>query len=120
MLDSDRITTRALRLLLVFLSIFAVAAFGISLHRLGGSLTLSYLPNGVAVAATYRFGRRVWPAVLLAGFAIVFWGSEPLPACIGVGMGLASGAWASAWLLERSGFHPSFSRAQDVRLFILC
>jgi PAS domain S-box-containing protein len=120
MLDPDRITTRALRLLLVFTSIFAVAAFGVSLHRLGGTLTLSYLPNGVAVAATYRFGRRVWPAVFLAGFAIVFWGSEPLPACIGVGIGLASGAWASAWLLERSGFDPGFSRAKDVPLFILC
>jgi PAS domain S-box-containing protein len=123
MLDSDRVTTTALRLLLVFLSILAVAAFGLSLHRLGGSLTLSYLPNGVAVAATYRFGRRVWPAVLLAGFAIVFWGSEtpvPLIACIGVGIGLASGAWASAWLLERSGFDAGFSRAKDVPLFILC
>jgi PAS domain S-box-containing protein len=123
MLDSDRITTNALRLLLVFLSILAVAGFGLSLHRLGGSLTLSYLPNGVAVAATYRFGRRVWPAVLLAGFAIVFWGSEPrvpLAACIGVGIGLASGAWASAWLLERSGFDAGFSRAKDVPLFILC
>src|ERR1700733_494313 len=123
MLDSDRVTSKALRLLLVFLSILAVAAFGLSLHRLGGSLTLSYLPNGVAVAATYRFGRRAWPAVLFAGFAIVFWGSEPLVplvACIGVGIGLASGAWASAWLLERSGFDAGFSRAKDVPLFILC
>src|ERR1700727_3167292 len=119
MLDSDRITTKALRLLLVFISILAVAAFGLSLHRLGGSLTLSYLPNGVAVAATYRFGRRGWPAVFLAGVAIVLWESEPLAACVGVGIGLAAGAWASAWLLERSGFDASFSRAKDVPLFIL-
>jgi PAS domain S-box-containing protein len=120
MLDPDRITTKALRLLLVFASIFAVAAIGLSLHRLGGSLTLSYLPNGVAVAATYRFGRRVWPAVFVAGLAIQLWIPEPLPACIGVGIGLASGAWASAWLLERSGFDPGFARAKDVPLFILC
>ena len=120
MLDPDRITTKALRLLLVFASIFAVAVIGLSLHRFGGSLTLSYLPNGVAVAATYRFGRRVWPAVLLAGFAIGLWIPEPLPTCIGVGIGLASGAWASAWLLERSGFDPGFSRAKDVPLFIGC
>src|SRR6202453_1546809 len=122
MLDPDRITTKALRLLLVFVSIIAVAAFGLSLQRLGGSLTLSYLPNGVAVAATYRFGRRVWPAVFLAGFAIVFWGSrqfQPLAACIGVGIGLASGAALSSWLLERRGFDPDFSRAKDVPLFVL-
>ena len=119
MLVADRITTKALRLLFVFLSIFAIAAIGISLHRIGGSLTLSYLPNGIAVAVTYRFGRRVWPAVFLAGFAIIFWTHQPLAACIGVGIGLASGAWVSAWLLERSGFDPGFSRAKDVPLFIL-
>ena len=99
MLDSDRISTKALRLLLVFASIFAVAAIGVSLRRHGGSLTLSYLPNGMAVAFTYRFGRRVWPAVFLAGIAIILWTQEPLAAGVGVGVGLASGAWASAWLL---------------------
>jgi PAS domain S-box-containing protein len=119
MLVPDRITTKAFHLLLVFSSIFAVAVFGISLHRIGGSLTLSYLPNGIAVAVTYRFGRRVWPAVFLAGFAIILWTHEPLAAGAGVGIGLASGAWASAWLLERSGFDPGFSRAKDVPLFIL-
>jgi PAS domain S-box-containing protein len=119
MLDPDRISTQALRLLLVFVSIFAVAAIGLSLRRYGGSLTLSYLPNGVAVAVTYRFGRRVWPAVFLAGFAIVLWTPEPLAAAVGVGIGLASGSWASAWLLESSGFDPGFSRAKDVPLFIL-
>jgi PAS domain S-box-containing protein len=120
MLDSDRIMTKALRLLLVFMSIFAVAVVGISLQRFGGSLTLSYLPNGIAVAATYRFGRRVWPAVFLAGVAIELWVPAPLPACLGVGIGLAGGAWLAAWLLERSGFDPNFSRAKDVPLFILC
>jgi PAS domain S-box-containing protein len=120
MLDPDRITTKALRLLLVFISIFAVAAIGFSLRRFGGNLTLSYLPNGIAVAVTYRFGRRVWPAVFLAGVAFILWTQQPLAAAIGVGIGLASGAWASAWLLERSGFDPSFSSAKDVPLFILC
>jgi PAS domain S-box-containing protein len=120
MLDPDRITTKALRLLLVFISIFGVAVIGISLQRFGGSLTLSYLPNGIAVALTYRLGRRVWPAVFLAGLAIGLWKPDPLPACIGVGIGLAIGAWASAWLLERSGFDRDFSRAKDVPLFILC
>jgi PAS domain S-box-containing protein len=119
MLDQDRITTKAMRLLVVFVSIFALAAIGISMHRLGGSLTLSYLPNGIAVAATYRFGRRVWPAVFLAGVAIELWDHAPLPVSIGVGIGLASGAWCSAWLLERGGFDSAFSRAKDVLIFIL-
>lgn len=119
MLAHDRISTRALRLFLVFAAVFAVAAIGISLHRIGGSLTLSYLPNGIAVAATYRFGRRVWPAVFMAGLAIELWNHAALPTSIGVGIGLASGAWFSVWLLERAGFNPDFSRAKDVLIFIL-
>jgi PAS domain S-box-containing protein len=119
MLVRDGMTTTAFRLLFVFAFIFAVGAIGFSLPKLGGSLTLSYLPSGIALAATYRFGRGVWPAVFLAGFAIDLSIPQPLPACFGVGVGLASSAWLTAWLLERSGFNGDFARAQDVPLFIL-
>jgi PAS domain S-box-containing protein len=119
MLVRDGMTTTAFRLLLVFASIFAVGALGFSLPKLGGSLTLSYLPSGIALAATYRFGRGVWPAVFLAAFAIDLSIPQPLPACVGVGIGLAGSAWMTAWLLERSGFNRDFARAKDVPLFIL-
>src|SRR5579862_552891 len=119
MLVRDGMTTTAFRLLLVFAAIFAVGALGFSLPKLGGSLTLSYLPSGIALAATYRFGRTVWPAVFLAAFAIDLSIPQPLPACIGVGFGLAGSAWLTAWLLERSGFNGDFSRAKDVPLFIV-
>jgi PAS domain S-box-containing protein len=111
--------TKVLRLLVVFLAIFAIGRLGFSLPSIGGRLNLSLMPIGVAVAATYRFGRRVWPAVFAAGFAIDLWNSEPVPVCIAVGAGLAAGAWLSAWLLQQGGFHPSFSRAKDVVIFIL-
>jgi PAS domain S-box-containing protein len=119
MLARDGMTTTAFRLLLVFACIFAVGALGFYLPKLGGSLTLSYLPSGIALAATYRFGRGVWPAVFLAAFAIDLSIPQPLPACVGVGIGLAASAWMTAWLLERSGFNGDFARAKDVPLFIL-
>jgi PAS domain S-box-containing protein len=119
MLLRDGMKTTAFRLLLVFAAIFAVGALGFSLPKLGGSLTLSYLPSGIALAATYRFGRSVWPAVFLAGFAIDLSIPQPWPACIGVGIGMASSAWLTALLLERSGFNGDFARAKDVPLFIL-
>jgi PAS domain S-box-containing protein len=119
MLVEDRVTARTLRLFLVFAAIFAIGAIGFSLPSIGGRLTLSLLPSGVAVAATFRLGRRVWPAVFLAGLAIERWIPQPLWASLGVGTGLAGGAWLSAWLLERLKFDSSFSRAKDVPLFIL-
>jgi PAS domain S-box-containing protein len=119
MLIEDRVIARTLRLFLVFAAIFAIGAIGFSLPSIGGRLTLSLLPSGVAVAATFRLGRRVWPAVFLAGLAIELWIPQPLWASLGVGTGLAGGAWLSAWLLERLKFDSSFSRAKDVPLFIL-
>jgi PAS domain S-box-containing protein len=119
MLVEDRITTRILRLILVFALIFAIGAIGFSLPSIGGRLTLSFLPSGVAVAATFRLGRRIWPAVFLAGMAIDLWMPEPLWTSLAVGIGLAGGASLSAWLLERLGFDSSFARAKDVPIFIL-
>jgi PAS domain S-box-containing protein len=117
--DDDRITARVLRLLLVFISIFAIGATGISLASIGGRLSLNLLPSGLAAAATFRFGRRVWPAVFLAGVALELWIPQPIWTALGVGIGLAGGASLSQWLLERLGFDSSFSRAKDVLLFIL-
>jgi PAS domain S-box-containing protein len=119
MLAEDRISTTTLRLLVVFASIFAIGAIGFSLPSIGGRLTLSLLPSGAAVAATYRMGRRVWPAVFFAGVAIELWIPQSLWTALGVGTGLAGGAWLSTWLLERVGFDSSFARAKDVPLFII-
>lgn len=118
MLAQDRVR-RILELVLAFASIFAIGAIAFSLPSFGSSLTLSLMPSGLAVALTYRLGRRVWPAVFLAGLAIDLWNGRPIPASLGVGAGLAGGAWLSSWLLERVGFDSSFSRAKDVPLFIL-
>ncbi len=86
---------------------------------MGGRLNLAFLPSGIAVAATYRWGRRMWPAVFAAGLAIDLWLRQPLVASIGVGVGLAGGSWLAAWLLERGLFDTGFSRAKDVPLFIV-
>jgi PAS domain S-box-containing protein len=118
MLAQDRVR-RILGLVLVFASIFAIGAIAFSLPNFGSRLTLSLMPSGLAVALTYRLGRRVWPAVFLAGLAIDLFNVQPIWASLGVGVGLAGGAWLSSWLLDRAGFDSSFSRAKDVPLFVL-
>ena len=102
-----------------FVVIFGSGAAGYALPALGGHLSLMILPSGIAVAAVYRWGRSMWPAVLLAGVAIDFSHRQPLIACIGVGVGLALSALAVRVLLERGGFDAAFSRARDVSLFIV-
>jgi|HubBroStandDraft_1064217.scaffolds.fasta_scaffold06694_4 PAS domain S-box-containing protein len=108
----------AVKWLIAFVGIFAAGFIGFSLPGMGARLALPLLPSGIAIAVNYRWGRRMWPAVFAAGFAIDLSGGEPLLAGIGVGIGLAGGSALTAWLLERYRFDPSFGRARDVPLFI--
>jgi PAS domain S-box-containing protein len=110
----------ALRWLLAFALVFATGAVAYTLPSLGARLPLPLLPSGIAVAALYRWGRHLWPAVFAASAAtdlLVL--HQPLITAIGVGLGLAGAAALTAWILERRRFDPSFSRARDVPLFIL-
>jgi PAS domain S-box-containing protein len=109
----------ALRWLLAFAVILGVGTLGFALPRLGSRLPLLILPSGFAIAAMYRWGRGMWSAVFAAGVAIDLSTHQPLIAAIGVGVGLAGGATLTAWILERRGFDPNFSRARDVPLFII-
>ncbi len=109
----------AFRWALVFALIFASGAFGFALPSWGSSLPLLILPSGFAVGAMYRWGRRMWPAVFAASVATDLWVHQPLFTAVSVGIGLAGGSVLTAWILERRGFDPSFSRAQDVPVFIL-
>jgi PAS domain S-box-containing protein len=95
-----------------------MGAIAYALPSLGSRWPLPLLPGGIAVAASYRWGRGMWPAVFAGGLAIDLWVRQPLVASMGVGVGLAGGGWLSAWLMERRGFDSSFSRARDVPLFI--
>jgi len=103
----------------VFAAVFFFGTLAFALPSMGSRLSLPILPSGIAVAAAYRWGRRVWPAIFAAGMAIDLSHGQPWVTSAGVGVGLAGGACLCAWFLERGGFDPGFVRARDVPLFIL-
>jgi PAS domain S-box-containing protein len=107
-----------LRLSITFVAIFAAGATGLMLPSVGVHPTLPLLTSGIAVAACIRWGRHMWPAILVAGVGIDLWMHQPPIASLAVGMGVAGGATLTAWLLERRGFDAGFGRARDVPLFI--
>jgi len=107
-----------LRLSITFMAIFAAGATGLMLPSVGVHPTLPLLTSGIAVAACIRWGRHMWPAILVAGVGIDLWMHQPPIASLAVGMGVAGGATLTAWLLERRGFDAGFGRARDVPLFI--
>lgn len=107
-----------LRWLLTFALIFATGAIGYALPHIGGRVSLLLLPSGFAVAALFRWGWRMWPAVFAGGIAIELSAHQPIAAALGVGIGLAGASALAVWILTRRGFDPDFSHDNDVPLFI--
>jgi PAS domain S-box-containing protein len=102
-----------------FAAVFTVGTMGFMLPSAGAHPTLPLLTSGIAVAACVRWGRRMWPAIFVAGLGIDLWLHQTLIASLAVGMGAAGGAALTAWILEQQGFDTGFGRARDVPLFIL-
>ena len=108
-----------LRLLLVTVATVAVGRLGFILPSLGARLTLPLLPSGIAVAATTRWGRSMWPAIFVAGTLLNAWLGRPWIADVAVGLGLAGGAVLTATLLKHYRFDPWFGHPRDVVVFLV-
>jgi PAS domain S-box-containing protein len=108
----------AVRWVTTFVSIVATGVVGFALPGWGAHFPLPILPSGIAVAVTYRWGRRMWLPVLLADAAIARYIGQPLFVVAGVALGFTGGAIVSVWLLDRNGFDANFSRALDAPIFL--
>jgi PAS domain S-box-containing protein len=107
------------RQLVSFVGVYASGLAGFALPIFGGQFALPLLPSGIAVAASQRWGARMWPAIFLAGVAIDLSRRQPPIASVSVGVGLAAGTALCTWLLRRYRFDASFARTKDVPLFML-
>ncbi len=107
------------RFLVLTLAYFATGWLGLQIPYTGSHITLVWLPTGIAVAALFRWGSRVWPGIYLGAFMVnlVIGSPWPLAAAIAVGNTLAP--LLSAVWLRRIGFHPAFDRQLDVGIFLL-
>ncbi|HEY0267594.1 MAG TPA: MASE1 domain-containing protein, partial [Methyloradius sp.] len=56
------------RLLLVIAVYFITGKLGLLLPSIAPSVTLIWLPSGIAVAALMRWGYQCWPAIFIAAF----------------------------------------------------
>ena len=106
------------RALLAFAAIFLSGVVGYQVPVWGGRLPLMLLPGGLAVAVLCRWGKGLWPAVLLAGAAIDLWAHIPVVGSLGVAVGLTGAATLTVWILQLGGFDRNFSKPRDVPLFV--
>ena len=85
-----------------------------------GSVSVFWLPSGVALAALLLGGIRYWPAVFIGTLAAVGGEGYPLWRQLGVASGNTLEGVVGAWLLLRSDrFEVKLRRAEDyLRIFL--
>jgi diguanylate cyclase (GGDEF)-like protein/PAS domain S-box-containing protein len=106
----------AIRLLLLASAYFITGKLGLLLPFFGTSITLIWLPTGIAVAALLRWGNIYWPAILAGAFATnLAIGSPPLLAA-SIALGNTIGPLLAANLLRKLAFHGEFDNARDILL----
>lgn len=101
----------------------ATVAVGVSYYAVGllslrhalveENITPVWPPTGIAVVAFLLFGRRLWPGVAVAAFALnAPITSAPWAAAVTAAGNTLAPVLAS-WLLERVGFHREIDRLRD-------
>ncbi|HEY1350648.1 MAG TPA: MASE1 domain-containing protein [Ktedonobacteraceae bacterium] len=108
------------------LALLTLAAVYVSVGRLGLSVetvshfaTLVWLPSGLAVAALFLWGNRLWPAILLGAFLTNLFTDAPVPVAIGISLGNTLEAVVCVALLRRVRVHPALSCVRDVLVLLL-
>ena len=101
-------------ILLLALAYFALGRLGLMLPAFGSTITLIWLPTGIAVASLLRWGFGCWPGVVLGAVTVNMAVGVPLPAALGMAVGNTCGTLLTAWALRRVGLHPAFDRRRDI------
>jgi integral membrane sensor domain MASE1 len=93
---------------------FGAAKVGLALAYAHGQVTAVWPPSGIALAAAFLWGYRVWPGVMLGAFLANLSTGAPLLGDLGIAVGNTTEALVGAALLRCSGFRPSLARVRDV------
>lgn len=98
---------------------FVTARVGVSLATIGPNITLVWPPSGLALAALFLGGLRLWPGVVLGELTLnVLTSGIPFGSALGMSLGNAAEAVIGVLLLRRAGFETRFERVLDALVLI--
>jgi signal transduction histidine kinase len=102
-----------LRLAAVALAYWLAARLSLNLALVHGQVTPIWPPTGIALVTFLILGRRMWPAIALAAFAVNLpLGPSPLGAAL-IASGNTLAPLVSSELLRRAGFRRQLDRMRD-------
>ncbi len=112
------LASRSLEIALLAVLYFLGARFGLSLGVVE-QVSAVWPPSGLALAALFLFGTRLWPGVWLGALAANVLAEEPLWTALGVATGNTLEPVLGVWLLQRAGFESALERLRDVLALLL-
>lgn len=92
---------------------------GLSLGAASGFATFVWLPAGLAAAALFLWGYRLWPVITLGAFLTNLFTGAPVPVAIGISIGNTLEAVVCAALLKRATVRPVLNTLHDVLALVL-
>src|SRR5262249_3066767 len=95
------------------------AKLGLALSVADGVITPVWAPTGIALASMILFGRRVWPAILVAAFIANATSGAAIPVALAISVGNTLEAVVGSALLSRARFRPALDRVRDVIALIV-
>ena len=107
------------KLLAIFLAYFATGFVGLQMPAVGTSVTLIWLPTGIAVASLFRCGYRFWPAVSIASAAVNLTVGSTWLTCLGIAVGNTLAPLLTVFLLRQLKFNSRFERHFDIAFLAL-
>jgi signal transduction histidine kinase len=105
--------------ILLFAAYTVTAKIGLKFDALNGVATTVWPPSGIALAALWRFGIRLWPAVALGALVVNIQAHAPVGSAILIAIGNTLEAVVGAALLKRLRFSPSMTRLRDVFALVI-
>src|SRR3989442_15315425 len=103
----------------LFAAYFVTARRGLLLGAVAGFAPLVWPPTGIALAALWLFGSRLWPGVFAGALCVNLLAGAPLAAALGIASGNTLEAVAGVGLLGRAGFQGQLHRVADVAALTL-
>ena len=98
---------------LAAIAYFLSAQIGLLIATIGATITIIWLPTGIATGVLYRYGIRYWPGLFIAAFATNQLTLKSHTAFL-IAIGNTIAPIVCAMLLRRMKFQPSFATWRDI------
>ena len=112
-------TKYLLILIAIALAYFSTGYIGLQMPAVGTTITLIWLPTGIAVASLFRFGYRFWPAISIASVCVNLTTGDAWLTCFGIAVGNTLAPLLTAGLLHKLKFNRRFERQYDIAVLAI-